>query len=86
LIVVMASMMERQHRQQRAEEEREDRRVQQQQSQMIMAATMASFMGRTAPAQTHHPGVGDDEADDSWDIVGSGVGKPKDDRDYACFR
>jgi hypothetical protein len=51
-----------------------------------MAATMASFMGRTAPAQTHHPGVGDDEADDSWYIVGSGVGKPKDDRDYACFR
>jgi hypothetical protein len=54
---------------------------------MMMAATMASFMGRTAPVQTHHPGVGDDEADDSWDIVGGGGStKPKDDHDYACFR
>jgi hypothetical protein len=72
--VMMSSMMERQ---QRAEEEREDRRVQQPQSQM-----MASFMGSAAPAQTRHAGIGDDEADDSWEIVGGGVGKPKDDRDY----
>jgi hypothetical protein len=77
--VMMASMMERQ---QRAEEEREDRRGQQQQSQMMMAAMMPSFMGRAAPAQTRHAGVGDDEADDSWEIVGGGVGKPKDDHDY----
>jgi hypothetical protein len=47
-----------------------------------MAAMMASFMGRAAPAQTRHAGVGDDEADDSWEIVGGGVGKPKDDHNY----
>jgi hypothetical protein len=75
----MASMMECQ---QCAEEECEDHHVQQQQSQIMMAAMMAtSFMGRTGPAQTHHPRVGDDEADDSWDIIGSSVGKPKDDHD-----
>ena len=78
-LVMMASMMERQ---QRAEEEREDRRGQQQQSQMMMAAMMASFMWRAASAQTRHAGVGDDETDDSWEIIGGGVGKPNDDHDY----
>jgi hypothetical protein len=46
---------------------------------------MASFMARTAPAQTHHPGVGNDEVDDSWDISGGGVSEPKDYHDYACL-
>jgi len=85
--MMMASMMERQ---QRAEEEREERRVQQQQSQMMMAAMMASIVGRAAPtaptqSQNRDAGVGDDEADESWDLVGgggAGAGKPKDDRDY----
>jgi hypothetical protein len=76
---MMALMMEHQ---QRAKEECEDRRVQQQQSQMMMAAMMASFMGHAALAQTRHAGVGDDEADDSWEIVGGGISKPKDDHDY----
>jgi hypothetical protein len=43
---------------------------------MMMAAMMAPSMGCTALAQTRHAGVGDDEADDSWDIVGGGIGKP----------
>jgi hypothetical protein len=48
---------------------------------MMMAAMMAPSMGRAALAQTRHAGVGDDEADNSWNKVGSGIGKPKDNRD-----
>jgi hypothetical protein len=67
--------------QQCAEEECKDW-LWQQQSQMMMAAMMASFMGCAAPVQTCHAGVSDDEVDDSWEIIGSGVSKPKDNSDY----
>jgi hypothetical protein len=81
VVVMMVLMMEHQ---QCAEEECKDRgHIQQQQSQMMMTAMMALSRGCAALAHTHHAGVGDDEADNFWDIVSGGIGKPKDICDYA---